>query len=299
MSLNLWGWKESGKLHLGLSANAALEVVDLGVEAGIRSAEELLHAMRARGGSEWLWDLLKRPRRVDVSEKKLVLPVPISEVWGAGVTYERSRDARRNESKGFDAMYLKVYDAQRPELFFKQTGRQLAGTGETMGLRPDACWHVPEPELTLVLAPDGTVFGYTIGNDLTARDLEAENPLYLPQAKIFYKSASLGPNIALHGSVNPAELTIRLSICRRSQVIFQGSVPTRNIRRPLEALVAYLGRAWPLSPWTALMTGTGIVPPDDVALADGDEVQVTIDGIGTLSNRVRTISEDWLQADLI
>lgn len=294
MSVNIWAWRADDGIHVGLSENAAQEVLDLTVAFGARSGEELWQEV-LRQGTDGLRALLGRGgERIDLRGKELVFPFAVSEIWAAGVTYERSRDARREESQGFDAIYLKVYDAERPELFYKLNGRRMAQPGETMGLRPDAHWHVPEPELTVLLGPDGEIFGYTCGNDLSARDVEAANPLYLPQAKIFHKSASLGPSVALAETVDPAALNIALTIRREGEEVFRGEVSTRRMRRTPRELVHYLGLAWPLEPWTALMTGTGIVPPDDFALQDGDEMIIHIDGIGSLVNDVRVIAPDWV-----
>lgn len=297
MGLNIWGWQESGRVALGVSDGPEPRVLDLR-QLGIADASALHAALRAQDGLQSLRDALAgETARREIAERDLVFPLPVSEIWAAGVTYERSRNARRDESQGFDALYLKVYDAERPELFFKQTGSRAAGPGEVMGLRPDARWHVPEPELTVVLAPDGSIFGFTCGNDLSSRDIEAENPLYLPQAKIFHKSASLGPSVALAGTIDPCALEIRLEIHRGGEDVFQGSVHTGRMQRSVEELAAYVGRAWPLEPWTALMTGTGIVPPDAFALQDGDEIAISISGIGTLHNSVRTISPEWARLD--
>ncbi|MGC8489603.1 MAG: fumarylacetoacetate hydrolase family protein, partial [Clostridia bacterium] len=207
----------------------------------------------------------------------------------------RSRDAREDESQGWDALYRHVYDAPRPEIFFKHPGFRMAQPNEPMGIRPDARWHVPEPELSVVIGPDGGIFGFTAGNDLSARDLEGTNPLYLPQAKMFHKSASLGPSVAIVDSLDANQLEIACTITRGGLRLFSGTTTTSLIRRPLEELVRVLGYAWPLEPWTVLMTGTGIVPPDDVALQDGDEIAISITGIGTLTNPVRTISRDWMR----
>ncbi len=296
MSINLWGWRENGRgaVRLGLSEGASTEVLDLAT-VGIASVEALYDTWR-EGGQARLRDLLGRDsERRPLREADLVFPVPVSEIWGAGVTYERSRDAREEESEGFDALYRLVYDAPRPEIFFKHPGRRMAQPNEVMGLRDDAHWHVPEPELSVVLGPGGEIFGYTAGNDLSARDIEGQNPLYLPQAKMFHKSASLGPSMALADSIDPGALDIACTITRGSQVVYSGRTRTSLIRRPLGELVRALGHAWPLEPWTVLMTGTGIVPPDDVALIDDDVIAISITGIGVLTNPVRTITRAWMR----
>ena len=297
MSINLWGWREDGRgaVRLGLSEGVSAEVLDLAT-AGIASAEALYDTWQEKGHAGIRHLLTRYPERRPLHEPDLVFPVPVSEIWGAGVTYERSRDAREEESEGFDALYRLVYDAPRPEIFFKHPGRRMAQPNEVMGLRDDARWHVPEPELSVVLGPAGEIFGYTGGNDLSARDIEGQNPLYLPQAKMFHKSASLGPSIALADSIDPAALIITCTITRGSDVVFSGRTTTSLIRRPLGELVRALRHAWPLEPWTVLMTGTGIVPPDDVALVDQDVITISVTGIGILTNPVRTITGAWMDA---
>lgn len=218
----------------------------------------------------------------------------LSEVWAAGVTYEQSRSARERESRGGEDFYRRVYDADRPELFFKAPGCRVAGPGDTLGLRPDSRWTVPEPELVAILAPDGQIFGYTVGNDLSARDIEGENPLYLPQAKIFHQSAAMGPALVLAGGFEADNARIGMAIERAGHTIVEEATSTARMRRSIPELIDYLARAWPLAPWTALMTGTGIVPPDAFKLQDGDVIRITIAGIGTLVNPVRTISREWV-----
>lgn len=222
----------------------------------------------------------------------------LSEVWAAGVTYEQSRSARERESHGGEDFYRRVYDAPRPELFFKAPGLRVAGPGDTLGLRPDSRWTVPEPELVVILGPDGQIFGYTVGNDLSARDIEGENPLYLPQAKIFHRSAAMGPVVVWADGFDAAHAAIEMTIEREGRSVFRAATSTARMRRPIPELVEYLARAWPLAPWTALMTGTGIVPPDDFALQDGDTIRITVEGIGTLVNPVRTVSREWVPAVL-
>lgn len=279
-------------MRLGLSEGPTARVLDL-QSVGIDSAEAVFRVWQEGGARAFLKLLTGTMERIDLRSEVLVFPWAVSEIWGAGVTYERSRDARRDESEGWEDLYLNVYEAERPEIFFKHPGHRMAGPGDDMGLRPDAHWHVPEPELAVVVGPDGGIFGVTAGNDLSARDVEAANALYLPQAKVFHKSASLGPSIALYGTVDATSLTIRLTIARNAATIFSGSTSTALMRRSLEDLVHYTAYAWPLEPWTVIMTGTGIVPPDDFTLADGDEISIAIDNIGVLHNRVRTISPDW------
>lgn len=292
-ALRLFRWAgEDGRPRLGLSGDGAA-AVDLTAAAGVRSIPELWEQYPGAGDAaeacaRWWAELDHQPL-----PGAWLLPLDLDELWAAGVTYERSRDARNEETEVKESIYDWVYEAPRPELFFKAPAGRIAGPGEAVGLRRDATWHVPEPELTVVLGPDGRVFGYTAGNDMTARDLEAKNPLYLPQAKIFHRSAAIGPTVALAGTVDPYALTIRLVVRRHGAVAFEGATEVRRLRRSIEELVGYLGHEWPLAPWTGLMTGTGIVPPDWFALEDGDEIAISVDGIGTLTNVARRIDADW------
>ncbi len=220
----------------------------------------------------------------------LLPPVDRQEVWAAGVTYEWSREARVREAQAKD-VYVRVYDAERPELFFKCLGEKAVGPYDWIGLRGDSQWNVPEPELTLVLNPALEIVGYTIGNDVSSRDIEGENPLYLPQAKVYRHACALGPVITLvDDGVDAGNLDIELTIKRDDAVIFGGRSSTSRINRRLAELVGYLGRYDDFPQGVLLMTGTGIVPPDDLTLRDGDEVQIHIEAIGTLRNVVRQMA---------
>lgn len=213
-------------------------------------------------------------------------PLTDQEIWAAGVTYFRSRTARMEESQsaGGGDFYDRVYSATRPELFLKATPCRVVGPGEAMHLRRDARWIVPEPELTLCVTSGGAIVGYTIGNDLSCRDIEGENPLYLPQAKTFARCASVGPAI-LASPVRPsAETGIALRIVRNGKEAHSDRITLAQLKRPLENLVEHLFRDNVHPHGCLLMTGTGIVPPDDFSLVSGDIVEITIDGIGTLSN---------------
>jgi len=217
---------------------------------------------------------------------RLLKPISTQEVWAAGVTYERSKVAREEESAG-SGIYDRVYAAARPELFFKATPSRTVGPYEPVAIRTDARWNVPEPELTLVINPALELVGFTIGNDMSSRDIEGENPLYLPQAKVYARCCALGPLIALRGSLaDPTNLTIKLEILRASSPIFAGEVSTRRIVRSYSELIDYLGRDNLFPDGVCLLTGTGIVPPDDVTLLPGDEVVIAIEGIGELRNPV-------------
>lgn len=208
------------------------------------------------------------------------------EVWAAGVTYLRSKAARMEEAKtaGGGDFYDRVYQAERPEIFFKATPHRVVATGAAMHLRRDSRWIVPEPELTLVVTRRGKIVGYTVGNDLSCRDIEGENPLYLPQAKTFDKCASVGPAILVAEKPLPAETQIAVVIRRGGQAAFTGSTTLAQMKRGLDELVGFLFRDNQHPDGCLLMTGTGTVPPDDFSLQAGDVVEITIDGIGTLSN---------------
>ncbi len=219
----------------------------------------------------------------------LAAPVDRQEVWAAGVTYLRSRDARMEESTQRD-VYDRVYDADRPELFLKATPSRVVGPDEAVAIRGDSTWDVPEPELALVLNRDGETVGYTVGNDVSSRSIEGENPLYLPQAKVYTACAALGPVVALAWEVEDiTNLGIRLAIRRSGVVSFEEETSTSQIHRPLPELVAYLFRHNVFPHGVVLMTGTGIVPPAEFTLEDGDEVEIIIAGIGTLRNPVRRL----------
>jgi 2-dehydro-3-deoxy-D-arabinonate dehydratase len=216
----------------------------------------------------------------------LVAPVDRQEVWAAGVTYLRSRDARMEESTQ-KSVYDLVYDADRPEIFLKATASRVRGPGEAVAVRGDSTWDVPEPELALVINRGGEIVGYTIGNDVSSRSIEGENPLYLPQAKVYTASAALGPVIVLAWELGElGDRAIRLVIRRGGKVLFDGTTSTSQIHRSLEDLVAYLFRCNEFPDGAILMTGTGIIPPSEFTLEAGDDVEIAIDGIGSLRNPV-------------
>jgi 2-dehydro-3-deoxy-D-arabinonate dehydratase len=219
---------------------------------------------------------------------ELLAPLVPPETWAAGVTYERSRDARVDESR-VEArdVYSLVYDAERPELFIKDAaGRRTVGPGAAVGVRSDASWTVPEPELALILAADGELLGATIGNDVTARDVEGENPLYLPQAKLFAAACALGPAIAVPEDWSlPFEIELLLT-GPDGEVIYEAQTSTARMRRSFEELAAWVVRENPVPAGSVLLTGTGLVPPDDVALVAGQQIEIRIPGIGKLVNPV-------------
>jgi 2-dehydro-3-deoxy-D-arabinonate dehydratase len=215
-------------------------------------------------------------------------PIGSQEVWAAGVTYFRSRDARMEESKsaGGGDFYDRVYSAERPELFFKATPHRVAGPNEPVTIRSDAKWSVPEPELTLLITPRGRITGYTIGNDMSSRDIEGENPLYLPQAKVYNRSCALGPCILVRNEALPAETEIRLEIRRNGASVYEGATTLAALKRQPQTLAEFLFRDNTFPQGCFLLTGTGIVPPDDFTLEHGDEIRITIPPIGTLMNPV-------------
>src|SRR5262245_42867426 len=222
-----------------------------------------------------------------LSEVTLLAPVDRQEVWAAGVTYKRSKVAREEESRGAAQFYDKVYTAPRPELFLKATPSRVVGPNQPVRVRADSKWSVPEPELTLVVSPALKIVGYTVGNDMSARDIEGENPLYLPQAKIYTGSCAIGPVITLADAMPPLPgVEIRLTIDRGGKRVFEGATTLSQMARTPENLVEWLGRENSFPDGVLLLTGTGIVPPDEFTLAGGDEIAITIAGIGTLTNRV-------------
>lgn len=213
-------------------------------------------------------------------------PIGQQEVWAAGVTYRRSRNARKAEStSGADRFYDAVYEARRPELFFKATPHRVVGPGDGVRIRTDSTWDVPEPELALALSRDGRIIGSTIGNDMSSRSIEGENPLYLPQAKLYDACAALGPRLVL-GAPPGAEAGIALEIRRGDAVVSAGTTSLAQIHRSFDELVGHLFHDNSFPSGAYLMTGTGIVPDDGFTLEPGDEVAITIDGLGTLVNHV-------------
>lgn len=222
-----------------------------------------------------------------LADQKLLAPVDRQEIWAAGVTYKRSKVAREEESRGAAQFYDKVYTADRPELFMKATPERVVGPEQPVRVRADSKWSVPEPELTLVISPTGKIVGYTIGNDMSARDIEGENPLYLPQAKIYKQSCAVGPLITPVAAMPPLPgVEIKLVITRGGKSLFEGSTTLAQMARSTESLVDWLFRENEFPHGALLLTGTGIVPPDELTLTPGDEVAITIAGIGTLRNPV-------------
>jgi 2-dehydro-3-deoxy-D-arabinonate dehydratase len=270
-------------IRVGLVTDDAM-VCDL-APAGVTQIEALLEAQDpvallnrcARAGLP----------RLPLTEVRLCAPVERQEVWAAGVTYLRSKTARMEESDFSANAYDRVYAAARPELFFKSLAEKVVATGEAVGIRRDAKWNVPEPELACVLNSRGRIVGYTIGNDMSSRDIEGENLLYLPQAKIYSRSCALGPWVCL-GTPEEAvrQWAIRLQIRRQGKAVFAGETSVGQIKRGFEELAGYLFRSQVFAHGAVLLTGTGIVPPETFTLQEQDEVEIEISGIGWLRNPV-------------
>jgi len=241
---------------------------------------EYLKAEQARlqpvGGAEWL------------SAQAFEAPIGSQEIWASGVTYQRSKMARMEESEasGGATFYDKVYDAERPELFFKGSAHHAVGTGGGVNIRKDSTWDVPEPELTLVVSPSGKLIGYTVGNDMSSRSIEGENPLYLPQAKVYDRCAGLGPGIFVTEDPLPPTTKIELLIHRDGEAVFYGDITIDRIKRRFDELIEYLFRENSFPTGVFLMTGTGIVPDHPFTLQANDEIRITIERIGTLVNVV-------------
>ena len=224
---------------------------------------------------------------VPLASAMLLAPIDQQEVWAAGVTYRRSQVARMEESKDGASFYDKVYLADRPEIFFKASPHRVSGPGQALRIRKDAHWNVPEPELALVINSRLQLVGFTIGNDMSSRDIEGENPLYLPQAKCYNACCGLGPAITLAAAMPPAaEIGIKLAVKRGGKAVFEGATSVGQMARTFDDLISWLGRDNSFPSGVFLLTGTGIVPSDDFTLAPGDIVDITIDGIGTLSNPI-------------
>jgi 2-dehydro-3-deoxy-D-arabinonate dehydratase len=224
-----------------------------------------------------------------LSESEILPPVGNQELWACGVTYLRSKLGRQEESKdaGGGDFYAKVYEAKRPEVFFKATAHRIVGHGGKVNIRKDSTWDVPEPELTLVVTSSGKIIGYTAGNDMSSRSIEGENPLYLPQAKTYDACAAVGPCIYVTEKALAADTTIALDILRNGQKIFSGDITINQMKRTPEELVSFVYRECSFPHGALIMTGTGIVPGHDFTLKSGDEIRISIDHVGTLVNVVR------------
>lgn len=277
--------KTTGDVRAGLVDTGGLRFLDL-AKGGVPTLSSLLHSPDPAD----LVQLLVEETVTPYDEVTLLPPLDHQEVWAAGVTYQRSQEARERESVGAAQFYHLVYDADRPELFLKATPRRVVGPDGRVRIRRDSRWSVPEPELALVIAPDLRIVGYTIGNDMSARDIEGENPLYLPQAKVHDACCALGPVVTLARDMPPLkEVTIRLTIERDSSTVFDGSTSVSRMKRTPEELVQWLARDNSFPDGVILLTGTGIVPPDHFTLMSGDLVHIQMDGIGRLTNVVEQV----------
>lgn len=273
---------EDGKSCVGRVTGDVIEIVDLATAGlkcltGVLSADDVAATVAS----------LKKTGEVPVASAKLLPPIDNQEVWAAGVTYKRSQTARMEESEAAASCYDRVYNSPRPEIFFKATPHRVRGHEDALRIREDATWNVPEPELALVLNSKLKIVGYTIGNDMSSRDIEGDNPLYLPQAKMYDQCCGLGPWITLPDSMPQVEQTdIDLKIFRGGKIVFDQATNAGQMARTFKDLVSWLGRDNSFPCGAFLLTGTGIVPNSDFTLAPQDTVKITISGIGTLSNTI-------------
>lgn len=260
------------------------DIIDLAL-AGIDHLSDLLELAAP---ATRLAELARRGLpRVACTQAQLLQPIDRQEVWAAGVTYSRSKSARMEESNFSANAYDRVYDAPRPEIFFKSLPEKVISPGDAVGIRRDAKWNVPEPELALVLNSRGEVAGYTIGNDMSSRDIEGENLLYLPQAKTYHRSCAVGPCIVFGATEAEArDWTVGVSIDRAGVNVFTGETSVGRIKRTFGELAEWLFRCQRFPHGALLLTGTGVVPPNEFTLEDGDQIRIDISGIGTLSNPV-------------
>jgi len=263
-------------------ADDALWPLDLSRQ--YRTLFEILESDNPHETAEFL---TRAEKKLPLAAVELLPPIDQQEVWAAGVTYKRSRTARMEESTSAASCYDLVYASPRPELFFKASPHRVSGHGQPLRIRVDSDWNVPEPELALVISPRLKLVGFTIGNDMSSRDIEGENPLYLPQAKFYDHSCALGPVVTLVDAMPPPDqAAIRLQIDRAGKTVFDGNTKVSTMKRGFDELIEWLGKETSFPHGAVLLTGTGIVPPDDFTLAVGDVVHIDITGIGRLTNRV-------------
>lgn len=275
-----------GLVHLALWDGARLLDLSASVDPGLRTLDALLGLSRdgARARLEGAAGLPE----LDPGEMSWAAPAEGQEVWAAGVTYLRSREARIAESAQKD-VYAQVYEADRPELFFKAAGWRVVAHGGQVGVRPDSRWDVPEPELAVLSNAAGEIVGYACGNDMSSRSIEGENPLYLPQAKVYQDSCAIGPGVILAWHADPAQAITRMTIERSGEVVFRGEASVGDMVRRPEELVGVLRAAYPLPAGAWLLTGTSIVPPEPYTALAGDVVRIAIEGIGELVNTVHVV----------
>jgi 2-dehydro-3-deoxy-D-arabinonate dehydratase len=272
-----------GKSSVGRIEGNLIQILDINT-AGFSNLAAILAADNV---ADLVSRLQTTGETVAVDSAKLLPPIDNQEVWAAGVTYKRSQTARMEESETAASCYDRVYASPRPEIFFKATPHRVRGTQDTLRIRTDATWNVPEPELTLVISPKLKIVGFTIGNDMSSRDIEGDNPLYLPQAKCYNQCCGLGPWITLADAMPERDkIEISLSIIRGGKNVFEQSTSVAQMARTFESLVDWLGRDNSFPEGAFLLTGTGIVPNSDFTLQAGDRVDIRISGIGTLTNTI-------------
>ena len=274
-----------GTVHVVSVEEESVRLLDLAQVEDCHSLGDILERPEPAGLARFLIDPNASP--IVLSEVSFLAPIDQQEVWAAGVTYKRSQAARMDESEHGATHYDRVYTADRPELFFKATPHRVSGPGQPVRVREDSRWSVPEPEFTLAISSAGQIVGYTIGNDMSARDIEGENPLYLPQAKVYSECCALGPCLML--AEKPLDLpstAISMAINRDGNDVFTGETTLEQLNRSLEDLAGWVTRENTFPHGLFLLTRTGIVPPDDFTCEAGDEIRITVTGIGTLSNPV-------------
>lgn len=275
--------RHKGRKRVGVVTGNELQLLPRRKQGGMRLCD-ILHSSNPR---KTVQKLLAKSKTVEVGKVEWLPPINKQEVWAAGVTYKRSETARKEESKGAARFYNAVYKADRPELFFKANPHRVVGHQQPIRIRTDSTWNVPEPELTLVLNPTLEIVGYTIGNDVSSRSIEGENPLYLPQAKTYLGSCALGPTITLVGDdITPESWNITVQITREGKVVFKGDTAISKMARTLTDLIGWLGRENAFPNGCFLLTGTGVVPNNDFTLMPDDVVDIEIDQLGKLTNVV-------------
>jgi 2-dehydro-3-deoxy-D-arabinonate dehydratase len=290
--MRLIQWMKYYQTHHGLVGDTDSGVYDItGTVENVQQFQDLL--AEAQEMEEPIDEYVRQRCELEetaqkITQEPLDCPLAAEEVWAAGVTYEISEQAREEES-GLPDIYLNAYEADRPELFFKANPRRTVGPDDAVGIREDSDWNVPEPELGIVIHA-GEIVGYTIGNDMSSRSIEGQNPLYLPQAKVYERCCSIGPCVVSATSIaDPLNLEMDMSIHRSGTTRFSGQTSTSNMVRTCEELVEYLTRHNAIPETAVLLTGTSIVPGDDFSLQPGDRIEITVESIGRLQNTVKTV----------
>ena len=274
-----------GERHLAAIEEDAVQLLDLTQVENCHNLSDILHSPDPVGMAKFLVDQKTSPLALD--DVRFLAPVNHQQIWAAGVTYKRSQTARMGESESAASHYDKVYTADRPELFFKSFPANVVGYGDPVRVRFDSNWSVPEPEFTLVISPEQKIVGYTIGNDMSARDIEGENPLYLPQAKVYNQSCAIGPCILLaEDELDLPNVKIEMAIHRGGEEVFRGDTDLGQLARTFKDLVSWLYRENDYPTGTMMLTGTGVVPPDNFTLENGDSVTINVTNIGELTNPV-------------